>query len=500
MRYVTDVQHRTMLPLLSTTKAGGTAGKGCGTSPDYGMVDPYVITRTGPTRDVTIKPLFCIPTLAHIEITYACMEDCIMCYNPTRTKVSHRDKELVWNIVRRVAEQRIPHTYLIGGEPTYGYSAAELSDMVEYLSDHGSSVTIVTNGQIHLKQFTNRLSCFGVSLHGADPETHDSITRKPGSFKRSVAAARQYVEDGHDVRIVPVVMGRNHDQMYKIAELANDIGAESIYYDIYEPGGIGEANSHDAGMHMQPSIAELKVAVGQIVGAHDDFPFRGSVGIGTALPYCFDERLIVRHMFQNCGVGTYFCAITNTGDMRMCNQSKMRLGNVLDRSLREIWTDPLFDQVFRNLSWVEEPCASCPVLHDCGGGCKVDEGCSSGELCIDRVVRGLSPEVKLKLSAADGFTQRLVADVPAGYRRFTPNRYLAVTDLYAEWGDIFFKTRYQTVRITANEQRMLETIMETGGVIDEHAFVAAYEPWVEEPELRLFVSRLEQAGAIDVLV
>lgn len=489
-----QTQSRIHLPLVSTNSTG----KGCGTCPDYGMVEPYVIRRKGPTQDVRIKPLFCIPTLAHIEITYACMEDCIMCYNPTRTKVSQRDKSLVWDIVHSVAEQRIPHTYLIGGEPTYGYSATELSDMVDYLSDHGSSVTIVTNGQIHLKNFNPRLSCFGVSLHGATPEMHDSITRKPGSFKRAVAAARRYVEDGHDVRIVPVVMGRNHDHMYGIAELAHDIGAESVYYDIYEPGGIGEANSHVADLHMQPSTDELRAAIGQIVDAHDNFPFRGSVGIGTALPYCFDERLIVRHMYQNCGVGTYFCAITNTGDMRMCNQSKMRLGNVLQRSMREIWMDPSFDEVYRNLGWVEEPCASCPVLHDCGGGCKVDEGCPTGELCIDRIVRGLSPDVKLKLSAADAFTQRLVADVPAQYRVFEPNRYLAVTDLYQEWGDIFFKSRYQTVRITENEQRMLETIIEAGRV-DEQDFVTAYSEWVDETELRLFVSRLAQAGAIDVL-
>jgi hypothetical protein len=57
-------QGRTYLPILSTT----TTGKGCSTSPDYGMVEPYVIRRQGPTRDVRIKPLFCIPTLAHIEI------------------------------------------------------------------------------------------------------------------------------------------------------------------------------------------------------------------------------------------------------------------------------------------------------------------------------------------------------------------------------------------------------------------------------------------------
>ena len=108
--------------------------------------------------------------------------------------------------------------------------------------------------------------------------------------------------------------------------------------------------------------------------------------------------------------------------------------------------------------------------------------------------------MKLQLTESDGFAQRLTADFPASYRRFISNRYLAVTDLYEPWGDIFFKTRYQTVRITTNEQRMIESIVESGGVVDEGDFVAAYEPWVDEHELRVFISRLEQADAIDVLV
>lgn len=490
----TPTQPRKLLPLL--TSSGKT---GCGSTPAYGMVDPYVIQRAGPSRDVQIKPLFTIPTLAHIEITYACMEDCIMCYNPTRTKVGDRDKQIVWDIVKSLSAQRVPHTYLIGGEPTYGYAQRELEDMVDYLSDHGSSVTIVTNGQILLKNFNPRLACFGVSIHGSTPEAHDFITKRKGSWKKAVRAVRQYVEDGHDVRIVPVVMGRNHDDMYRIAELAWELGAESIYYDIYEPGGIGEVNSHDDTLHMQPSVPELKVAIGQIVQAHDDLPFKGSIGIGTAIPYCFDERLIERNMFENCGVGTYFCAITNTGDLRMCNQSKMRLGNVLERPIQDIWMDPLFDEVFRTLKWVQEPCASCPVLEDCGGGCKVDEGCASGELCIDRIVRGLSPDLKLKLSADQTFKQRLRDDYPREWRRFQPNRYLAVTDLYADAGDIFFKTRYQTVRTSADEQAMIESIIDAGGVVDEHDFVQAYSQDVECDELRKFVSRLEQAGAIDMV-
>lgn len=473
---------------------------GCGQcgSPAYGMRDPYLIQRAGPVNTTSyIKPFFCIPTLAHIEITYACMEDCIMCYNPTRTKVTERDKDLVWQIIKSLANSRVPHTYLIGGEPTYGYSKAELQDYVEYLSDHGSSVTIVTNGQIQLKGMTHRLACYGVSIHGADAETHDSITRLRGSWKRAIKTAQEYVQEGHDVRIIPVVMGRNHDQMYRIAELAWEIGAESVYYDIYEPGGLGESNSLIAEMHMQPNYEELRYALGDIVRAHDDFPFRGSVGLGTALPYCFDERLVERRMVANCGVGTYFSAITNTGDFRICNQSKMRFGNILEQPIEEIWLNPLIDQYFRELRWVEEPCASCPVLTECGGGCKVDEGCVSGEFCVDRIIRGLSPELKLHLTQSDVKHRTLAEDYPPDWRRFVPSHYLSITDRYADRGDIFFKTRYQTVRITVTEQALLESIVEAGGVVDEADFVHAYEDQIDVAELRRFVSRLQQANAVE---
>lgn len=483
-----------VIPILSERDSSGR------TSSPYGMVKPYLIERSGPKKsDAFIRPLFVIPTLMHIEITYACMEDCIMCYNPTRARVSDREKSVVWEIVKAAAAARVPHTYLIGGEPTYGYTRDELNDFVEYLSDHGSSVTIVTNGQIRLKNISRRLACFGVSIHGGDAETHDNITRHPGSWKRAIATAKAYVDEGHDVRIIPVVMGRNHDHMLRIAELAWEIGAESIYYDIYEPGGVGEVNSHQESLHMQPTYEELRIALGQIVEAHDSFAFRGSVGLGTAFPYCIDERLVERRMLANCGVGTYFSAVTNTGDFRLCNQSKMAFGNILNRPLHEIWMDPLVDQYFRKLKWVEEPCASCPVLEDCGGGCKVDEGCSSGEFCIDRHIRGLSPELKLKLTASAVKERTLEGIVPMTWRRLRPSRYLAITDRYADLGDIFFKTRYQTIRVGPDERALLSSIMECTQGFDEEAFVAAYRDQVDMVELRGFITKLVQVDALEVV-
>jgi radical SAM protein with 4Fe4S-binding SPASM domain len=412
--------------------------------------------------------------------------------------VNARDKALVWRIVENVAKAKIPHTYLIGGEPTYGYSKDELESYVNYLFDHGSSVTIVTNGQVRLKGMTSNLACYGVSIHGADAESHDSITRLKGSWRRAVDTAKFYVDEGHDVRIIPVVMGRNHDQMYQIAELAWEIGAEAIYYDVYEPGGIGEQNSSVASLRMQPTAAELHEAIGQIVKARDDFPFRGDIGLGTALPYCFDERLIERGMQATCGVGTWFCAITNTGELRLCNQSRMSFGNVLQRPIDEIWLDPLVDSHFRELRWVDEPCASCPVLEECGGGCKVDEGCASGEFCIDRLVRGLSPDLKQTLSKGD-LRRFQDLSVPPHYRISRRSRFLSINRLYEGRGDLFFKTRYQTVRITETEGAVIESILATPGAVSEQALVGAYRSHVPEASIRRFYSALLWTGALEAI-
>lgn len=94
-----------------------------------------------------------IPHLCHIEMTYACNEKCIFCYNPERAKLG--DLSTIDRIVRSVAESQIPHVYLIGGEPSL-LPVEKLNEYIELLSQH-SSVTIVTNGLQRLKGISSKL-------------------------------------------------------------------------------------------------------------------------------------------------------------------------------------------------------------------------------------------------------------------------------------------------------------------------------------------------------
>lgn len=427
-----------------------------------------------------------IPHLCHIEMTYACNEKCIFCYNPERAKLG--DLSAIDRLVRSVAESQIPHVYLIGGEPSLLH-VEKLNEYIELLSEH-SSVTIVTNGLQRLKGISSKLACFGVPIHGANAETHEFLNQSKDSFKKTLETIRHYVSEGHDVRCIPVLTGYNYDQMYDIIGIAANLGMESIYVDRYEDGGIGAVNSR--GYHLKPTREQFHVAVGQIIQAKHDFTvFGGRVGFGTAIPYCLDERMIIEGITSNCGVGTYFCAINPKGEFRMCNQSQLVFGTLPDEPIETIWNKPALD-IFRDLSWVSEPCKSCELLLDCTGGCKVDANCSN-KFCIDYAVRGLSKPVAELVAKVE---HRRPADMyPANYWIFRPNRYMKLTTRYPEK---FLVTRYQTVKLDEMALEMAQVI-QSEAIINEQALAARFAERVEECEARLFVSKMLQVNALDLI-
>ena len=427
-----------------------------------------------------------IPHLCHIEMTYACNEKCIFCYNPERAKLG--DLSVIDRIVCSVAESQIPHVYLIGGEPSL-LPAKKLNEYVEMLSEH-SSVTIVTNGLKRLKGISRKLACFGVPIHGANAEIHEFLNQSSGSFKKTLETIRHYVSEGHDVRCIPVLTGYNHDQMYDIIRIAAEVGMESIYIDRYEDGGIGAANSRTR--FLKPTIPQFREAVSQIIQAKHDFTvFGGRVGFGTAIPYCLDERMVIEGITSNCGVGTYFCAINPRGEFRMCNQSQLVFGNLFEEPIEVIWNKSSLD-IFRDLSWVGEPCKSCELLLDCTGGCKVDANCSN-KFCIDYVVRGLSKPVAELVAKVQ---HRKPAEMyQANYRVFRPNWYMKLTTRYQEK---FLVTRYQTVKLDEMALEMAQAILREA-VINERELVARFTDRVKEHETRLFVSRMLQVNALDLM-
>lgn len=419
-----------------------------------------------------------IPHLLQIETTYACNSHCLFCYNPNRD--STIDYKTLDKIVDSVSRAKIPHVYLIGGEPSL-LKVSKLNEYINKLSEH-SSVTIVTNGRIYLQGISEKLACFGVALHGNE-KTHEMLTTMKGTYKKILSNIRKYVADGFDVRCIPVLCAQNYNQMYDLVKFSKELGMNMVFVDRFEEGGLGSEKASQ----LKPTMQEFKVALTQMIKARDDFGI--PVGFGTAIPFCLDERLITEKMASDCGAGTTFAAVSPKGDLRICNQSPIIYGNVLEEPVEEIWNKKEIDE-FRDLRWVTEPCKSCPILHQCLCGCKVDISCSD-KFCVDYAIRGLKkPPVPIR-----SFKRKeIIHTYPSEYRRFKINRY---TKLNLCKGENYLVTRYQTILIDDLTISVLETIID--GVDSEEKLIKLFSKKLSKKEVRHLVSLFLKAGAIDIL-
>lgn len=425
-----------------------------------------------------LKPIrhYSIPHLVHIETTYLCNSRCIFCYNPS--KISSIDYDKLDKIVEKVSQAKAPHVYLIGGEPSL-LKIEKLNEYIEKLSEN-SSVTIVTNGKIYLKNLSKKLACIGVPIHGNE-KTHEYLTNSPGSYNTIIGNIKKYIEEGFDVRCIPVLMSVNYDQMYEVIKLASELGMESVFVDRFESGGIGSKLTKK----LSPSIKQFKDSLTQIIQAKKDFGI--PVGFGTAIPFCIDPRLLKENIQADCGVGTSFVAIDPLGNVRLCNQSQKIYGNVLEESLSKIWNKKKLNE-FRCLRWVTEPCNKCPLLYECACGCKVDTNCS-GEFCVDYAVRGFKkPLNKICNSQKEpNFTY------PKEYRRFKKNSYLKINDFHKE---NYIVTRYQTVEIDSLSKEIIKYIISKNFLLEKE-LIDKFRKKIPSKDLRLFLSKLVLIGAID---
>ncbi|WP_290140564.1 radical SAM/SPASM domain-containing protein [uncultured Dubosiella sp.] len=329
------------------------------------------------------------PELLQIELTYNCNLNCVFCYNPNRNKKI--DFQKLDKIIDRISSFNIPQVYLIGGEPSL-LGTEKLNEYIEKLSIN-SSVTIVTNGFITLKGISNKLANIAVSLHGYDAKTHERFNGVEGSYEHAIKSIQYYKSRGLNVRAVVVLSAMNYNIIGKILLRCIEAGVDEIFIDRYEDGGIGASNSNK--FDLKPTNNQFREGLTQIIEVRNmELINKEKIGFGTAIPFCVDERLFSESLLSSCGAGTDFCAVTPDGNLRICNQSKVVMGNILDENIEDIWRTQAI-QEYRDLNWVDSPCKECRLLSECIGGCRVDENCNKN-FVIDYAIRDDNDEIMRK--------------------------------------------------------------------------------------------------------
>jgi len=281
-----------------------------------------------------------------------------------------------------------------GGEPL---TRPEVFDLAEYARTKGLGVILNTNGSLFDTSAARRcvegkLRGVQVTLDGSSSRAHDGFREVPGAFTQAIKAIELVKLAGIKFEIFTFVTSSNHDEIPKINNLAQKLGAW------------GHTFMFDIPMGPCAHLADKVVAV-------DDYQrwlnwifeqkYRLRINLkpvctpqfkrviqqrGNELPDAINPLKSIQAMEAlgpGCPGAKTICFVASNGDVYPCAYTSHIAGNVLKRSFKSIWTkSPIFDD-FRRPDKLQEKCGRCEYNETCGGCRALAERASGNHLGED---------------------------------------------------------------------------------------------------------------------
>jgi radical SAM protein with 4Fe4S-binding SPASM domain len=286
-----------------------------------------------------------VPLQAVLELTYHCNLRCRHCYVDLDLRQGQL-QELGTGEWCAVLDQLVAagtlEVMLTGGEVLLRPDFFEIAEAVKA---RRCRLGVLTNGTLLDDERIARLCTLepfsvGVSLYGATASTHDALTLCPGSFERTVAAIAKLHQRGTRVSVQVTFVQSNLHEIEATRDLVASLGAEcNMSFTLVPTKGCSHA----------PQMLEASSA--------EQLAPLAACDTGPRAP-----RPTI------CNAGLIMCSIAPNGDLYPCLIVPMCLGNLRERSFRELWWDhPCDDLVYlRSLTDGDlEGCGACANASFC---------------------------------------------------------------------------------------------------------------------------------------
>ncbi|MDP1683877.1 MAG: pyrroloquinoline quinone biosynthesis protein PqqE [Hydrogenophaga sp.] len=300
------------------------------------------------------------------ELTYQCPLHCVFCYNPTQhARIRNELTTAQWvDVMRQARKLGAAQLGFSGGEPLV---RDDLEELVQEAHALGYYTNLITSGVGLTEARAQRLKDAGLdhvqlSFQDSTRELNDFLSHtKTFELKQKVARLIK----AHDWPMVMncVLHRHNLPHVGQIIEMALALDAEYLELANTQYYGWAWVNRD----HLMPTHDQL-IEAEAVVNR-----YRETIGkrckILFVVPDYFEERP------KACmnGWGSVFLSVAPDGVAMPCHNARdlpgLRLPNVRDMALADIWQKSQAFNAFRGEDWMKPPCRTCDERHKDFGGC-----------------------------------------------------------------------------------------------------------------------------------
>jgi len=265
-----------------------------------------------------------VPLSAHLDITWRCNERCVHCYLDHDGKDEMTTAEIK-DAIRQLSECGTFFLSISGGEPLLRRDCFEI---LEYARALRMNVKLKTNAVMIGAREAARIKQLGIeqvqiSLYSHRAETHDAITKLPGSWRRTIDAIGRLKANHVKVSLTNVLMMHNSGHAKAVKQLANELGVGFVVDPTITPKLNGDW-----------SITRLGISTKELEEIFHTEEFVGDVGEFCAPVSSVDDGLLDGY---SCSAGHTLAYISPSAEVFPCVQFPMPCGSLRQQSFREIW-------------------------------------------------------------------------------------------------------------------------------------------------------------------
>ncbi|HEX9897061.1 MAG TPA: radical SAM protein [Dehalococcoidales bacterium] len=311
-----------------------------------------------------------------IELTKNCPLSCIHCSSDASSgNPIQLTRKAVLSLISQAAELHVKSIVFSGGEPllwpwiAHAVKACKAHGLQS--SIYSTGINLTGDGSKEIIALTkDGLSRVIFSLYSPIKIQHDRITRKAGSFDKTLAVIQELGKNHikREIHFVPLKL--NYKHLYRLIELAKNLGIHKVSILRFVPQGRGIILKKSHEMLMHKETLELRSLILECRGHYN-------VDIRLGSPYnilILDEKI-------DCNAASNTLCIGPNGNIYPCdafkNTEPSEIGlndpyhNIHKHSLRECWEQSEYLKTIRRYLTTpfEKPCSNCSYLEKCKSGC-----------------------------------------------------------------------------------------------------------------------------------